>query len=252
MSGNVPAPAQEAVFVPLRLNADSSPSRSTPINISPPSTRTQSRSIPLAQPASRNEPLPSLISSNATASSSRSAISYIPATPPDHVMLDSAIQSHECKSPQRLVATKADLDTTDDELEEQRIDAEEEYGVSNPLLEVGKIKMPSIGRGCLFPGSVFKGKQTSGRSSYEVEVRILVSSGLGAFRLSLNSLPGRFVPTLDALRLPLHFAPDRDASTTHDILLRRDHWSYVWIRDGTCVLFCPGNGARRHAALVAV
>jgi hypothetical protein len=47
--------------------------------------------------------------------------------------------------------------------------------VSNPILEVGRRRVPSVGRGCLFPGSLFRGKQTSGRSSYDVEVRILVS-----------------------------------------------------------------------------
>ncbi|KAJ9115793.1 hypothetical protein QFC24_006901 [Naganishia onofrii] len=45
--------------------------------------------------------------------------------------------------------------------------------VSNPILEVGRRRIPSVGRGCLFPGSLFRGKQTSGRSSYDVEVRIL-------------------------------------------------------------------------------
>lgn len=92
-------------------------------------------------------------------------------------MIDTSVRKHDIKSQQSDAKQpeSGDEDTTDD-LEEKRIDAEEEYGVPNPLLEVGRIKMPSIGRGCLFPGSVFKGKQTSGRSSYEVEVRILVSS----------------------------------------------------------------------------
>ena len=46
----------------------------------------------------------------------------------------------------------------------------------NPLLDVTKVRIPSIGRGALYPGSVFRGTQTSGRSAYEVEVRFLVSS----------------------------------------------------------------------------
>ncbi|ORY29784.1 vacuolar import and degradation protein-domain-containing protein [Naematelia encephala] len=41
----------------------------------------------------------------------------------------------------------------------------------NPLLDVTKMRVPSVGRGALYPGSVFKGTQTSGRSAYEVEVR---------------------------------------------------------------------------------
>lgn len=43
----------------------------------------------------------------------------------------------------------------------------------NPLLDIGRLRRPSQGRGTLYPGSIFRGKQTSGRSSYEVEVRIL-------------------------------------------------------------------------------
>ena len=46
----------------------------------------------------------------------------------------------------------------------------------NPLLDVTKVRIPSIGRGALYPGSVFRGTQTSGRSAFEVEVRFLVST----------------------------------------------------------------------------
>jgi hypothetical protein len=44
----------------------------------------------------------------------------------------------------------------------------------NPLLDVTKMRIPSIGRGALYPGSTFRGTQTSGRSSYEVQVNFLV------------------------------------------------------------------------------
>lgn len=47
--------------------------------------------------------------------------------------------------------------------------------VANPLLDVTKARVPSVGRGPLYPGSIFKGTQTSGRSAYEVEVKLLVS-----------------------------------------------------------------------------
>ncbi|WVN87193.1 uncharacterized protein L203_102370 [Cryptococcus depauperatus CBS 7841] len=40
-------------------------------------------------------------------------------------------------------------------------------------LSMTAVRAPCIGRGDLYPGSVFKGSQTSGRSSYEVEIRIL-------------------------------------------------------------------------------
>lgn len=46
----------------------------------------------------------------------------------------------------------------------------------NPVLDVTQARLPSIGRGALYAGSVFKGTQTSGRSAYEVEVRLLVHS----------------------------------------------------------------------------
>ncbi len=45
----------------------------------------------------------------------------------------------------------------------------------NPLLDIARLRIPSKGRGALAPGAVFRGTQTSGRSSYEVEVRIVVS-----------------------------------------------------------------------------
>jgi hypothetical protein len=53
-------------------------------------------------------------------------------------------------------------------------DAEERERPPNPLLDVTKARVPSVGRGALYPGSIFKGTQTSGRSAYEVEVRLLV------------------------------------------------------------------------------
>lgn len=45
----------------------------------------------------------------------------------------------------------------------------------NPLLDITRTRVRSIGRGPLYPGSVFKGTQTSGRSAYDVEVKFLVS-----------------------------------------------------------------------------
>lgn len=43
---------------------------------------------------------------------------------------------------------------------------------SNPLLEVGSRGVPSTARGCLYPGSVFRGTQSSGRNSYDVQIQI--------------------------------------------------------------------------------
>lgn len=63
--------------------------------------------------------------------------------------------------------------------------------IPNPLLDIGRCPRSSGGRGTLYPGSIFRGKQTSGRSSYEVEVRILdvdfASSTLSGY-LSISHL----------------------------------------------------------------
>ena len=45
----------------------------------------------------------------------------------------------------------------------------------NPLEDVTRARVSNKGRGALFPGSIFKGTQTSGRSAYEVEVKFIVS-----------------------------------------------------------------------------
>jgi hypothetical protein len=42
------------------------------------------------------------------------------------------------------------------------------------ILEVCKSRINSKGKGALHPGATFKGTQTSGRSAYEVEVKIAV------------------------------------------------------------------------------
>jgi hypothetical protein len=46
--------------------------------------------------------------------------------------------------------------------------------IPNRILEVCKSRINSKGKGALHPGSTFKGTQTSGRSAYEVEVKIAV------------------------------------------------------------------------------
>ncbi|WVO24333.1 uncharacterized protein IAS62_005697 [Cryptococcus decagattii] len=43
----------------------------------------------------------------------------------------------------------------------------------NPLLDITRMRVRSVGRGPLYPGSVFEGTQTSGRSAYDVEVKFL-------------------------------------------------------------------------------
>ncbi|CAK9785493.1 hypothetical protein CC85DRAFT_276393 [Cutaneotrichosporon oleaginosum] len=44
---------------------------------------------------------------------------------------------------------------------------------ANPLLDVGRARLRSDPRGCLYPGAIFKGTQRSGRSAYDVEIRLL-------------------------------------------------------------------------------
>jgi hypothetical protein len=43
----------------------------------------------------------------------------------------------------------------------------------NPLLDVGRARARSDPRGCLYPGAVFRGTQRSGRSAYDVEIRLV-------------------------------------------------------------------------------
>ncbi|BEI86057.1 hypothetical protein CcaverHIS002_0603440 [Cutaneotrichosporon cavernicola] len=47
------------------------------------------------------------------------------------------------------------------------------YTGPNPLLDVGRGRARSDPRGCLYPGAVFKGTQRSGRSAYDVEIRLV-------------------------------------------------------------------------------
>lgn len=48
------------------------------------------------------------------------------------------------------------------------------YQPCNPLVDIRRLERPSTrSRGTLYPSSLFRGKQTSGRSSYDVQVRIL-------------------------------------------------------------------------------
>jgi hypothetical protein len=52
------------------------------------------------------------------------------------------------------------------------------------ILEVCKSRIDNRGKGALYPGSIFKGTQTSGRSAYEVEVKIAVRSSLSLINAS--------------------------------------------------------------------
>lgn len=49
---------------------------------------------------------------------------------------------------------------------------EEPERPANPLLDVGRLRQRSKSRGPLYPGSIFRGTQRSGRSAYEVEIKI--------------------------------------------------------------------------------
>jgi hypothetical protein len=51
----------------------------------------------------------------------------------------------------------------------------EKNAVPNTLLDLLQTRINSNGKGALYPGASFKGTQTSGRSAYEVEVKIAVS-----------------------------------------------------------------------------
>lgn len=129
---------------------------------------------------------------------------------------------------------------------------------ANPLLDVTERRVPSVGRGCLYPGSVFRGTQTSGRSAYDVEVRLLVSR-----RPSVHQPDdaGRIVPRIDVIRLPINLPSYRYPSAPHHFreclplnradspVLRRDHRSALWFPHRPEV---SSDRARRHAPLGSV
>lgn len=43
----------------------------------------------------------------------------------------------------------------------------------DPMQDISRLRIPSKGRGCLYPGSIFSGTQKSGKLSYDVTVEIL-------------------------------------------------------------------------------
>jgi glucose-induced degradation protein 4 len=46
----------------------------------------------------------------------------------------------------------------------------------DPLVDITRLRVPSQGHHCLYPGAIFKGTQKSGRNSYDVSVTIVVSN----------------------------------------------------------------------------
>ncbi|WVQ77363.1 hypothetical protein IAR50_007048 [Cryptococcus sp. DSM 104548] len=51
--------------------------------------------------------------------------------------------------------------------------ANRDEGPPHRINQVAKLRQPNVCRCAVYPGSVFKGKQTSGRSSYDVEIRFI-------------------------------------------------------------------------------
>ncbi|EIW66431.1 hypothetical protein M231_02332 [Tremella mesenterica] len=58
-------------------------------------------------------------------------------------------------------------------LSEDNLGHSSQNKLPDPLLDITSTRIPSIGRGALHPGSIFRGTQTSGRSAYDVEVKLL-------------------------------------------------------------------------------
>lgn len=110
---------------------------------------------------------------------------------------------------------------------------------SNPVLDVTRTRMSNLGRGALYPGAVFKGTQTSGRSAYDVEVRFIVclstSVHPGSSLLSLMEyqadLSGCKLSRIIRIRLPIDIPPNRHPPTLNNILHRRNHWTQIRIHN---------------------
>ncbi len=100
-----------------------------------------------------------------TAPSGRSSV-YLPAPSPP----TSAAQRQRDKQP----AAAASSISTTPSAALTALSLGAPWPAPDPLLDIARLRVPSAGRGVLRPGALFRGTQTSGRSSYDVEVRILV------------------------------------------------------------------------------
>lgn len=134
-------------------------------------------------------------------------------------------------------------------VEEDTIPEEEtDNTVPNNLLDICKSRIDSSGKGALHPGSIFKGTQTSGRSAYEVEVKIVVSSVTVQciFGVRIDLCLGCQHWRIERIGLSHHRSPHRCTSTAHHLLHRRNYRSQIWIYHWIPIW---SDRARRHEAL---
>ncbi|WWC60435.1 uncharacterized protein I303_103007 [Kwoniella dejecticola CBS 10117] len=108
---------------------------------------------------------------------------HLESSPPEPSGLSRSLPTHHPR-PWRTALPRSPLHAISNDFPAtpERISTPRDAGLSeieeydrppNPLLDVTKARVPSIGRGALYPGSIFRGTQTSGRSAYEVEIQFV-------------------------------------------------------------------------------
>jgi hypothetical protein len=97
---------------------------------------------------------------------------------PESARLPTPVQPQSLPNEQTQSWTATNRTSPTPSAEEAHAKEPEKNVVPNPLLDLLQSRINSRGKGALYPGSSFKGTQTSGRSAYEVEVKIAVSISL--------------------------------------------------------------------------
>ena len=121
----------------------------------------------------------------------------------------------------------------------------------SPLVDITRLRVRSPTHHCLYPGAMFTGTQKSGRSSYDVNVTIVVripSIVVPVTSIELYVAPfplGRRLFVIIPVRLPADTRSYRGLARTHDIFRCRNYWQPLRLSDAQ--LGC--HGTRRHGPL---
>lgn len=95
--------------------------------------------------------------------------------PHSSIPLVSESNSFHCCSPVLSYPTKhTSLDLPPRHFSQSNSHSESRFITPSPLTDITRLRVRSLGNHCLYPGAVFQGTQKSGRSSYDVNVTIVV------------------------------------------------------------------------------
>ncbi len=84
-------------------------------------------------------------------------------------------------SPKSSIHPRIQSPVYGDQRQRYQHNSDEDY--PDPLADVTRLRVRSKGYKCLFPGAIFQGTQKSGRSSYDVQVTIVVSRLSSGFKI---------------------------------------------------------------------